>query len=135
MLRVDLFKTVDRALTRFIAVRDTISVPDPNHDAHHFDVVHANQGRFGIGWHFLILLDGTIQLCRDIHTCGSHTRNLDRTSVAIGVVGGKLEDGTRAHTRTAEQEAALGDLVAFIALLYPGAELSDNPPPPITTPP
>ena len=127
MLRTDFFKTVERAETRFIAVRDTLKKPDL--DIKKLDAIHCRQGRLGVGWHFLVLADGTVQLGRDIDTCGSHSKGMDNLSVAVGVAGGTDENGDRALTRTAEQWEAIDDLIDFLSARYPGAEVSDNPSP------
>lgn len=129
MLRTDLFKTVDRAETRFIAVLDSLTKPDRELSIKDMDVLHCKQGRLGVGWHFLILASGTIQLGRDIETCGSHSRGLDNISVAIGVEGGVDNEGDRALTRTSAQWEALDDLLVFLKDRYPEAEVSDNPHP------
>lgn len=127
MLRANLFTTISRVHTRVIAVRDTLTVPDEETDAITIDAQHCRQGRFGIGYHFLIIYNGDIQLCRAVNTCGSHTKNLDDISVAVGVTGGINEDGDRKNTRNAEQIEALTDLTAFLEALYPEAEVSDHP--------
>lgn len=127
MLRTDLFKTVDRAETRFIAVRDTLTQADPEIDILEMDLRHCRQGRFGVGYHFLLLTGGDIQLGRDIETIGAHSRNIDDEAVAIGIVGGTDEEGDRTFTRTQEQLQALEDLIEFLAQRYPGAGISDTP--------
>ncbi len=129
MLRTDLFKTVDRAQTRFIAVRDTITRPEniEGLDAQRMDIIHCKQGRLGVGYHFLVLPDGTTQLCRDVNTCGSHSRGYDDVSVAIGVVGGADEEGKRTFTRTPEQQQTVAELIKFLQAIYPDAEVSDDP--------
>lgn len=129
VLRTDMFKTVDRAETRFIAIRDTLTRPDvaPEMDAKSLDTLHCNQGRLGIGYHFLLLTEGTIQLCRDIETCGSHSRSYDTVSVSVGIVGGTDEEGNRVNTRTSEQQEALGDLIEFLTSYYPHAAVHDRP--------
>jgi len=127
MLRTNLFKTVARDETRVIAVRDTLTIPSGETDAYTIDTMHCLQGRFGIGYHFLVILNGNIQLCRDIETCGSHSRKIDDISVAIGVTGGVDEEGTRTYTRTPEQVSAIEDLIEFLAERYPTAEVSDRP--------
>ncbi len=129
MLRTDLFKTRNRASTRFIAVRDTRTHANKiaSTDAYSLDQQHCLEGRFGIGFHFLVLADGAVQLCRHIDTCGRHSKPIDDVSVSIGVVGGKDEDGQIVDTRTAEQRAAIDDLIGFLSERYPGAEVSDRP--------
>ena len=49
MLRTDLFKTVDRVDTRFIAVRDTLTRPGLEPTIRELDVLHCKQGRLGLG--------------------------------------------------------------------------------------
>lgn len=127
MLRIDLFKTVERAETRFIAVRDTLTKSDPEIDAKLMDEIHCRRGSLGVGYHFLIVMGGDIQLCRDIERTGSHSRDFDDISVAIGVVGGTDDQGERAYTRTPEQLEALNDLVEFLQQRYPQAEVHDRP--------
>jgi len=127
MLRTDLFKTVDRVETRFIAIRDTLTKPDLEVDIHTMDVEHCRKGKLGVGWHFLVLTSGTIQLGRDIETCGAHSKDLDKISVSVGVVGGVDEHGTRVNTRTAEQLEALDDLMVVLGDRYPNALTSDSP--------
>ena len=129
MLRTDLFKTVSRVETRFIAIRDTRTKPKDiaETNAQTLDALHCKQGRFGIGYHFLILSGGTIQLCRDIQTCGSHTQHKDDISVAVGVVGGVDDEGTKALTRDEEQQSSLSDLIEILVMLYPQAVLDDAP--------
>jgi hypothetical protein len=127
MLRTDLFKTVARGNTRVIAVRDTLTEPSEDTDAYTVDTAHCRQGRFGIGYHFLVIHNGDIQLCRDVDTCGSHTRDFDDISVAIGVTGGIDEEGNRAFTRSDDQSEAITDLIEFLSTRYPLAEVSDHP--------
>lgn len=127
MLRTELFKTVDRAETRFIAVRDSLTQADPAIDAEYMDTLHCRQGRLGLGWHFLISVSGVITLARDIETCGSHSRNMDNLSVAIGIVGGIDENGDRINSRNQEQLEALADLLAVLTERYPDAEVHDAP--------
>ena len=127
MLRTNLFKTVARGETRVIAVRDTLTAPSEDTNAFTIDAQHCRQGRFGIGYHFLVIHNGNIQLCRDVHTCGSHTRNLDDISVSIGVTGGIDENGDRMFTRNLEQVSSIDDLITFLSQVYPEAKVDDRP--------
>lgn len=127
MLRTDLFKTVERAETRFIAIRDTLTKPDPEIDVKVMDTLHCRRGSLGVGYHFLIIMGGDIQLGRDIERTGSHSRDYDNNSVAIGIVGGTDDEGERMNTRTSEQLEALDDLVEFLSARYPQAEVHDRP--------
>lgn len=127
MLRTDLFKTVERDSTRFIAVRDTLTKPDPEIDVKVMDTIHCRRGSLGVGFHFVLILNGDIQLARDIERTGSHSKDYDNISVAIGIVGGVDPEGERVNTRTQEQREALDDLIAFLQQRYPEAEVHDRP--------
>lgn len=127
MLRVNLFNTVERAETRFIAIRDTLTKADPKIDAYVMDTIHCRRGSFGIGYQFLIVTNGDIQFCRGIETTGSHSRDFDDISVAVGLVGGVDEDGERVDTRNQEQLEALSDLIEVLHERYPSAEVHDRP--------
>lgn len=126
-LRTDLFKTLPREVTSTIAVRDTLTFPDATQDVLYFDAVHCQKGKFGIGWHILVTLDGTVELGRDIETIGAHSKRLNEESVAVALVGGKDENGYRAYTRTPEQEEALEDILEVLRSLYPYAGVHDEP--------
>lgn len=127
MLRTDLFETVERASTRFIAVRDTLTPSSPLVDARAIDIKSCRQGRLGIGVHLLLTTEGDIQLGRDIETVGSHSRSLDATSVAVGVVGGLDDEGNRTANRTPDQLEALVDVLECLSERYPDAVVDDAP--------
>jgi hypothetical protein len=135
MLRTDLFKTVDRAETRFIAIRDTLTQADPDIDVKYLDALHCKRGKLGIGWHFLILVNGDIQLGRDVNTCGSHTKAMDTDSVAIAIVGGLDDEGHKAMTRNIDQIEAMYDTIYVLREMYPDVQLHDTPQRSIPTPP
>ena len=126
-LRCNLFPTLPRGSTLYFAVRDTLTQSKPTIDASTIDEIHARQGRLGIGHHFLILVDGTIQLCRHLSSVGAHSRNMDEISVAIGLVGGVDRNGERTNTRTQDQLEALDDLLDVLREYYPEAEVHDRP--------
>lgn len=131
MLRCELFPTIDREVTQYIAIRDTLTRNDPTINAYDIDAVHCRQGRVGIGYHFLILSNGDIQLCRRLHSVGSHSKYLDGQSVAVGIVGGvgdtEEAEGLRMDTRSPEQLSALRDLTIILQNLFPEAEVHDRP--------
>ncbi|QFT74021.1 N-acetylmuramoyl-L-alanine amidase [Ruegeria sp. THAF33] len=116
-LRTSLFATLPREKTTGLFVRYTHHPPDPRIDATIIDVEHAKTGRFGIGWHFLVLVDGTVELCRHPLTCGAVGRdNFTRSHIQIGVVGGRdRETGKFSETLTDTQREALEALYQKLA--------------------
>lgn len=68
---------------------------------------HKQRGWAMIGYHFLILIDGTIQVGRPIGMVGAHVQGHNAGTVGIAYVGGLTADGRKAKdTRTAGQIAA-----------------------------
>lgn len=72
-----------------------------------------------IGYHFVILLDGTIQLGRKIEVVGSHVKGHNLTSIGICYIGG--EDGE--DTRTDEQKFSLRMLLTTLKLIFNKADI------------
>jgi len=128
-IRTDYFKTKERDVTSYIAVRDTLTRPSvaESMTVSDLDADHCRRGKFGIGYHVLVLHDGTAVQCRPLDTIGAHSRKLDQISVAIGVVGGLDEEGKRMNTRTPEQTEMIEGLIAVLKVEYPEATVDDNP--------
>lgn len=49
---------------------------------------HIARGFSTIGYHYLIGLDGTIDLGRSIHQIGAHAKGQNRRSIGVAYVGG-----------------------------------------------
>ena len=49
---------------------------------------HLKRGFSDIGYHYLIGLDGTIHLGRDVFKQGAHTKGENKTSIGVAYVGG-----------------------------------------------
>ena len=59
---------------------------------------HKARGWNGCGYHFIILMDGTIETGRKINVRGAHTRGLNSRSWGICYIGGVEKDGkTHGH--------------------------------------
>lgn len=68
---------------------------------------HKQRGWSMIGYHFLILLDGKIEVGRPIGMVGSHVRGHNVGTIGVAYVGGLSADGkTAKDTRTPAQMAA-----------------------------
>lgn len=72
-----------------------------------------------IGYHFVVLLDGTIETGRAIENAGAHCTGHNRFSIGVCYVGGLSKDGkTAKDTRTEAQKASLKQLVKRLQFLY-----------------
>lgn len=100
---------------------------------------HKQRGFSDIGYHFIIDLDGTIELGRPICQAGAHCTGHNRDSIGICYIGGAYwRDGVNAKgkpikgkddktvlipkdTRTLAQRLALQELVRQLVSHYPFA--------------
>lgn len=79
---------------------------------------HKAQGWKCIGYHFVIDLDGTIEVCRPIDVDGAHTSGHNRNTVGICYIGG-LRNGKAADTRTEAQKKSLYTLIQILKSCFP----------------
>jgi N-acetylmuramoyl-L-alanine amidase len=118
-LRTSLFKTRERDQTTSIFLSYINSPPEPRICANVIDQYDCHKGSFGIGWHFLVRMDGTIEQGRDLMTIAAHPRNpwhLQQTCISIGVVGGRnAETFEVENTLTPEQDESIEWLMQHLA--------------------
>ena len=82
---------------------------------------HRQRGFAGIGYHYLVALDGTVHAGRDVDIAGAHCRGHNHNSIGVCYVGGLDAARRPVDTRTPEQRGALRGLLAALKRLYPGA--------------
>ncbi|MBQ9297341.1 MAG: N-acetylmuramoyl-L-alanine amidase [Paludibacteraceae bacterium] len=85
----------------------------------HFDVNdvrswHLQRKFKDIGYHFLVLLDGTVQQGRPLAEAGAHCTGHNTNSIGVCYVGGLDASGNPADTRTPEQRIALRNLLTTL---------------------
>lgn len=79
---------------------------------------HLARGFNDIGYHYVIDLDGLIELGRPIEIVGAHCAGYNTKSVGICYIGGRL-NGKPHDTRTTAQKYAMQRLVYQLCDLYP----------------
>jgi len=83
------------------------------------DKWHKQRGFDGIGYHFVIDLDGTVEAGRPIERAGAHCQGHNANSIGICYIGGLASDGkTAKDTRTEPQRIALRALVTTLKQVY-----------------
>jgi N-acetylmuramoyl-L-alanine amidase len=91
---------------------------DDSIDAATIDRWHKSRGWRGIGYHFVVLIDGTIQKGRDLDVQGAHASKENPTSWGVCYIGGVEKDGkTPKDTRTDAQKKSMLELLKFLKLL------------------
>ena len=82
------------------------------------------RGWSDVGYHFLVLLDGTIQEGRPLERQGSHTRAHNHDSIGVAYVGGMSEDMSNPKdTRTQQQKDSLEYLLCYLKILFSQATI------------
>lgn len=85
---------------------------------------HRARGFDCIGYHFVILLDGTIEPGREESRIGAHCLGHNAASIGVCYIGGLAADGkTPKDTRTDAQKSALLVLLRELQSRYPGARI------------
>ena len=86
------------------------------------DTWHKSRGFKKIGYHFVVLMDGTIELGRMINEVGAHVQGHNDDSIGICYIGGVEKDGrTPKDTRTYEQKESLIVLIKTLKKTFPDA--------------
>ncbi len=85
------------------------------------DMWHKKRGWRGIGYHYVILLDGTIEKGRADSEIGAHTVGHNADSIGICYIGGLDAFGKAKDTRTNEQKETLKRLIAQLKAKHPKA--------------
>ena len=92
-------------------------------DAATIDMWHKERGWSGIGYHYVIKLDGSIEYGRDINKTGAHVKNHNKGSIGICYIGGCDASMKDKDTRTQEQKESLLLLLKTLMKMHPDATI------------
>lgn len=106
-----------------IIVHCSATPEDRNYTVEEIDRWHKNRGWSGIGYHYVIYLDGSIHKGRDIEKVGAHCTNHNKNSIGICYIGGCDRDMNPKDTRTQEQKDALIEILTRLKKRYPDAKI------------
>ena len=96
--------------------------PDQTSSAAQIDSDHRRRGwKFGIGYHYVVRRDGSIEPGRPEWMVGAHCVNHNAHSIGVCYEGGLDIRGQPADTRTAEQKVAMRQLLEDLHRRYPRA--------------
>ena len=88
------------------------------------DAWHKKRGFKCIGYHFVIYLDGKVNVGRNIEEIGAHCLGHNANSIGICYIGGCAADGKiPKDTRTEEQKASLVRLISELRSRFPNASV------------
>ena len=96
--------------------------PDQTSSVAQIDSWHRQRGfHLGVGYHYVIRRDGTIEPGRPEWMVGAHCVNHNAHSIGVCYEGGLDIRGQPADTRTAEQKVAMRQLLEDLHRRYPRA--------------
>lgn len=87
------------------------------------DKWHKAKGWKGIGYHYVIYLDGSVHKGRSEEEIGAHCKGHNSNSIGICYIGGLDEFGEPEDTRTDKQKEALIVLLKALKAKYPDATI------------
>lgn len=105
-----------RKLNRII-LHCTATEAGKDFDAQDIDQWHKARGWQEIGYHYVIKLDGEIELGRNINLVGSHVKGHNMDSIGVVYVGG-LKGGKAVDTMTNAQHVAFEKLVDSLRVVF-----------------
>jgi N-acetylmuramoyl-L-alanine amidase len=112
-----------RKQTDYIVIHSTCTPPDMEVSFRTVDEWHRKRGWLKIGYHFFIASNGTIEVGRNIHEVGAHTKGYNGTSIGIVLVGGTDKSGNPDPYFSAPQWEALFSLVNSLTFMYRSAKV------------
>lgn len=111
---------------RRIVLHYSATYPDQDLGVADIDKMHRARGFNGVGYHYVIKRDGTVQKGRADHVVGAHVAGQNTGSLGICCIGG-IERVTGPNVgvdnRTEAQKAATIRLVRDLLARHPGAEV------------
>ena len=96
--------------------------PDQQSSAAQIDSWHRQRGfHLGIGYHYVIRRDGTLEMGRPEYMVGAHCKNHNQHSIGVCYEGGLDIRGNPADTRTEAQKRTMLSLLRELKERYPRA--------------
>lgn len=93
------------------------------HTVADIDLCHRQRGFSMIGYHYLVMLDGTVKQGRPLTMTGAHCKGHNAHSIGVCYVGGLDSRMKPKDTRTEAQRKALRSLVCRLKQQFPGAKV------------
>ena len=109
-----------------IVIHCTATTPYNDLSADDLRRMHKRQGWSDIGYHYVVRLNGMVELGRDVDLIGAHVSGHNAHSIGVVYVGGLDRYGKAKDTRTDLQKAALLSLLLELRDLYPDAKISGH---------
>ena len=111
-------RRIDEIIIHCTATKEGVDV-----NAKTIDKWHKQKGWKGIGYHYVIKIDGTIEKGRNEEEIGAHCKGHNAHSIGVVYVGGLDNNGKPKDTRTKAQKETLWELLRVLLIKYPKANV------------
>ncbi len=109
-----------RTITKII-IHCAATLEGKNFTAADIDAWHKKRDWVSIGYHYVILLDGTVEQGRPLEQTGAHCKGYNTGSIGVCYIGGRDQYGNPKDTRTPAQKEALEALILELQRKHPKA--------------
>lgn len=111
---------------RHIVVHCSATKEEMFFDSLDIDTWHRKRGFRKIGYHYVVLLNGVVEVGRNESEQGAHVRGYNRNSIGICYIGGLDSEGDAKDTRNSKQKEAMLNLIKDLKQRYPNAKVSGH---------
>jgi len=109
---------------KYIVIHCSATKEGVNVSAATIDTWHKRRGWNGIGYHYVIGIDGKIEAGRPVNTMGAHVGGGgNRASIGIAYIGGVDANLKAKDTRTEAQKKSLIKIIEILKNIYPEASI------------
>ena len=109
---------------KYIVIHCSATKEGVNVSAATIDTWHKRRGWNGIGYHYVIGIDGAIEAGRAVNTMGAHVGGGgNRASIGIAYIGGVDANLKAKDTRTEAQKKSLIKIIEILKNIYPEASI------------
>ncbi len=106
-----------------IVIHCSASVEGKDYKRDYIYGVHKAKGFSDVGYHYIILLDGTIVKGRSVAKVGAHVKGSNYNSIGVCYIGGLNTDRKPKDTRTIPQIHALRACVDMLKIRFPDSDV------------
>jgi N-acetyl-anhydromuramyl-L-alanine amidase AmpD len=112
-----------RKTTELIFIHCTATPEGKEFHVKDIDKMHRARHFNGVGYHYIICLDGTVEKGRPEDAIGAHVQGYNHNSIGISYIGGVDAHNKAKDTRTPAQKAAIIKLLKELRQRYPKARI------------
>lgn len=111
-------RNIDEIIIHCSATRENQDISAETIRKWHTDPKPHGRGWRDIGYHYVVRLDGTVELGRPINQQGAHVKGRNKSTIGICYIGGVEQDGkTAKDTLTYDQEQSISDLILALQVV------------------